>query len=198
MDQCRIGRSPLRYVTGKPYTGDVQSTSATYTLLRIVIPAAMLQGVVSLLSRLRISNSQGTHVNSRSVWLLPQILIVFGLVSAAVADVRKPALDAKLTVQKAPEAEERPRISYLKTWYERRGNYDVVHVTNLGTTPAVWSGRIYEDGKGCLCMAPNMCTVGPACTNPNGGDTRAYAGAHSCMAILSITESQDVAQCVAK
>jgi hypothetical protein len=143
----------------------------------------------------------------RNVWLIPRLLILFGL-GCAAADApnttnagdpgRKPVVDAKLTVQKAAEGEQRPRSSYLRVWYERRGNWDLVHVTNLGNTPAEWSGRIYEDGKGCTCMAPNMCIVGPACTNPNGGDTHAYANEHRCMPILLITQAQDVGACAIK
>ena len=144
-------------------------------------------------------------MNKRFIWLAPRLLVVFGL-GCAAAEVPsstnspppKPPVDAKLTLEKGHQAEERPRISYLQTWYEHRGYWDIVHVTNLGTTPTVWSGRIYEDGKGCTCALPNACYVGPVCTNPNGGDTRAYAGAHSCMAVLTITQSQDVTQCAAK
>jgi hypothetical protein len=110
-----------------------------------------------------------------------------------VADVptaeggKKPTVGAKLRVQEASQGEKRPRTSFLKTWYEQRGQYDVVHVTNLGTIRSVWSGRLY-DGKACLCMAPKICTMGPACTNPDGGDTRAYAAPHNCQPILTISE----------
>jgi hypothetical protein len=147
-------------------------------------------------------------MNKRVEWLAPRLLVVFGLGCAAAADVPgsantekippKPPVDAKLIVENGHQAEQRPRASYLQIWYENRGYWDVVHVRNVGTSAALWSGRIYEGSKGCTCALPNACYVGPACTSPNFGDTRAYAGAHSCLPVLVISESQDYPQCPAK
>jgi hypothetical protein len=149
------------------------------------------------------TNSERAYMNSKTLWLLPRLLVVLGLGSAladtpTTGSVTNPGVDVKLKIEKAPEGDKRPRISYLKTWFEQRGSSDIVHVTNLGTTPAQWSGRIYELGTDCRCMVPNKCDVGPICTNPNGGDTQVYTGEHRCLPILVINHSQDVGQCPSK
>jgi hypothetical protein len=102
----------------------------------------------------------------------------------------KPPVDAPLTVTKNASGES--RIIFLDQWTEHRGMYDILHVTNLGTTAAVWSGYVKETGKGCICAPPNVCQVGPVCTGANTADTRAYTNLHSCSPKLGIPNQQDV------